>query len=118
MSVLGALVWRTNVSTVLQLDIGAVDYHRANFSGRTTISAEFLMWNPDERQSVDIAFNRSALGPAFWKRSTVDLRVQGATNLPSRHVSCAVAFRSRRRESRQEIDAVADTGFHGRRHTL
>ena len=63
MSVLGALVWRTNVTTVPQLDIGAFDYHRANFSTDRTVSAQFLVFNPDKQSSVTIAFNRSALGP-------------------------------------------------------
>lgn len=63
MSVLGALVWRTNVTTVPQLDIGAFDYHRANFSTDRTVSAQFLIFNPDKQSNVTIAFNRSALGP-------------------------------------------------------
>ena len=63
MSVLGALVWRTNVSTVLQLDIGAFDYHRANFSTDRSVSAQFLVFNPDKQSNVTVAFNRSALGP-------------------------------------------------------
>ena len=56
--------------------------------GARAIQCSFA--DPDERQSVDIAFNRSALGPAFWKRSTVDLSVRGAAYLPSRHESCAL----------------------------
>eukprot|EP01052_Picozoa_sp_SAG31_P006221 SAG31_NODE_284_length_18497_cov_11.811773_7_plen_369_part_00 len=78
MSVLGALVWRTNVSTVLQLDIGAVDYHRANFStGVGGRSAKFLLFNPDSTGPVTVAFNRSSLGPAFLKRRAVRLAVEG-----------------------------------------
>ena len=91
MSVFGALVWRTNVSTVLQLDIGAFDYHRANFSsdrraGR--VSAEFLLWNPHNGSEVAVAFNRSALGPGFGKGGGVELAVRGE---PRRRVSCAVS---------------------------
>jgi len=90
MSVFGALVWRTNVSTVLQLDIGAFDYHRANFSSDRRaggVSAEFLLWNP-QGSEVAVAFNRTALGPGFGKGGGVELAVRGE---PRRRVSCAVS---------------------------
>lgn len=48
-------------------DIGAVDYHRANFSTDRRVSAEFLLFNPDGDTAVTVAFNRSALGPVrIW----------------------------------------------------
>ena len=73
MGILAALCWRTNVTSVLQLDVGALDYHSRHSSTKAS-PPRFLMWNPASTR-VAIEFNRTALPTYSAEKETLVLEV-------------------------------------------